>query len=80
MCKCKRVGQQAWMLSSIIITELLIIMKFGWDTVSKPLPRSITVLWFVGILGLTLWTFWHFYVTRWLIKLSQQANKQDHAD
>ncbi|KAF8572409.1 hypothetical protein P879_00708 [Paragonimus westermani] len=78
--KCKRVGQQAWMLSSIIITELLIIMKFGWDTVSKPLPRSITVLWFLGILGLTLWTFWHFYVTRWLIKLSQQANKQDHTD
>ncbi|OON16217.1 hypothetical protein X801_07972, partial [Opisthorchis viverrini] len=73
---CKRLGRQVWMLSSVIITELLIILKFGWNTVTKPLPRHVALFWLVAIVGLTLWTFWHFYITRWLFKMSKKTDQE----
>lgn len=45
---CKRLGTQAWMFLSIMVTELLISIKFGM----RMLPRP-TVLYIVAWLGLT---------------------------
>lgn len=77
---CKRLGRQAWMFCCIIITELLIVLKFGWETVTKPLPRHIATFWILSIFTLALWTFLRFYVARWLIKASQHREEHEHAD
>ncbi|CAH8451982.1 unnamed protein product [Dicrocoelium dendriticum] len=77
---CRRLGRQAWMFCCIIITELLIVIKFGWETVTKPLPRHIATFWILSILALALWTFLRFYVTRWLIKASQHPEEREHVD
>ncbi|VDQ02700.1 unnamed protein product [Trichobilharzia regenti] len=71
--KCKRLGRQAWMLASIIITEFLIVLKFGWDVVTKPLPHHICIFWSLILTGLILWTFWHFYIVPWLFRSSRQS-------
>ncbi|CAH8834847.1 unnamed protein product [Trichobilharzia szidati] len=72
--KCKRLGRQAWMLASIIITEFLIVLKFGWDVVTKPLPHHICIFWSLILTGLILWTFWHFYIVPWLFRSSRQSD------
>ncbi|VDP70900.1 unnamed protein product [Schistosoma curassoni] len=69
--KCKRFGRQAWMISSIIITEFLIVMKFGWDIITKPFPRHISIFWSLVLIGLVSWTFWHFYIVPWLFRSSR---------
>ncbi|THD22289.1 Phosphatidylserine synthase [Fasciola hepatica] len=72
---CKRLGRQLWMMMCIVITELLIILKFGWPVVTKPLPRHVTWFWLIALIGLALWTFWYFYVTRWLVKVSRRKRQ-----
>ena len=39
--ECEKLGRQSWVLLAIVVTELLICVKFGWETITKPLPRSI---------------------------------------
>lgn len=48
----------------IIITEFLIVVKFDWETISKPLPQHIALFWIVGALGLVFFTFWKFFIYR----------------
>ncbi|XP_041366468.1 phosphatidylserine synthase 2-like [Gigantopelta aegis] len=62
--KCKRFGQQTWVISTIIITEFLIVLRFDWETLSKPIPRPIAYFWILGFLGLVSWTVWKFYIKR----------------
>lgn len=51
---------------AIIITELLITVKFDWELITKPLPPTITVCWIIGFGVLVAWTVWHFYLQRLL--------------
>lgn len=48
------------MLISIIITELLIIVKFDLEVITKPLPKHILTFWVGAIILLVLWTLWRF--------------------
>lgn len=48
----------------IIITEFLIVVKFDWETISKPLPQHIALFWIAGGLGLLFFTFWKFFIYR----------------
>ena len=32
----KNFGRQSWMIAAIIITELLIVVKFDWETITNP--------------------------------------------
>ena len=57
-----KVGRQSWMLVAILVTECLICFKFGWETITKPIPSSITVWWLVGLGLLVLYTFVKFVV------------------
>ncbi|XP_013403377.1 phosphatidylserine synthase 2-like [Lingula anatina] len=59
---CKKFGRQAWMIAAIIITELLIVLKFDWQTVSKPIPFPVACFWILGIVGLFVYTIWKFYL------------------
>ena len=36
-----KIGRQSWMLLCIVCTEVLICIKFGWETITKPLPRYV---------------------------------------
>ncbi|CAH8461345.1 unnamed protein product [Schistosoma rodhaini] len=74
--KCKRFGRQAWMIASIIITELLIVMKFGWDIITKPFPRHISIFWSLVLIGLVSWTFWHFYIVPWLFRWGRASKTE----
>lgn len=55
-------GTQTWVAITIIITELLIVLKFDWETVSKPFPPKIALFWALFISCLVLWTIWQFYL------------------
>lgn len=49
-----------------MVTEILIALKFDWNTFTKPLPPHITTMLLVGAFCLTVWTLWHFYFQRLL--------------
>ncbi len=59
---CHKIGRQSWILASIIATECLICFKFGWETITKPIPGSIAVWWLVGLGALVIYTFVKFVV------------------
>jgi phosphatidylserine synthase 2 len=42
--ECDKLGRQSWVLITIVCTELLVCLKFGWETVTIPLPKHIA-LW-----------------------------------
>jgi phosphatidylserine synthase 2 len=59
-----QLGRQTWVLILIVITELLICIKFGWATITKPLPRHIALWWVLGALILIGYTFVKFYLLK----------------
>jgi phosphatidylserine synthase 2 len=61
---CDQLGRQSWVLSSIIATEFLICIKFGWDTISKPLPKHIAVWWVIGFGLVFVYTVVKFYLLK----------------
>jgi hypothetical protein len=64
--KCKKFGKQAWMCVVIVFTELLIVLKFAWDIVTKPLPTHMVIFWTGFLTIIVLWTIWHFYIKAFL--------------
>lgn len=59
---CKKFGRQSWVMLAIVITEFLVIAKFDWDTITKPLPTYVVYFWILGIIGLVGWTVWTFFL------------------
>lgn len=63
----------------MVITELLVALKFDWDTFTKPPPTNVFVFWCVALTILGLWTLWHFYLQRLLLhteaKLSRSSSE-----
>jgi phosphatidylserine synthase 2 len=54
------------MVVIIVLTEVLIVLKFDWETVTRPFPMHVTIFWIVFASSLVGWTIWHFYVKRYL--------------
>lgn len=52
------------MIAAIIITELLIVVKFDWETITKPLPTHVAYGWILGFSFLLIFTVWKFYIFR----------------
>ncbi|KAI3378688.1 hypothetical protein SNEBB_005613 [Seison nebaliae] len=46
--KCKKFGSQAWIMAVIIVTEILIVVKFDKQTILKPLPDNILKPFFIS--------------------------------
>uniref|UniRef100_A0A8C0CZW9 Phosphatidylserine synthase n=1 Tax=Balaenoptera musculus TaxID=9771 RepID=A0A8C0CZW9_BALMU len=60
----KKLGQQAWLVAAITVTELLIVVKYDPHTLTLSLPFYIAQCWTLGsVLALT-WTVWRFFL-RW---------------
>ncbi|XP_023330653.1 phosphatidylserine synthase 2 [Eurytemora carolleeae] len=62
--ECDKLGRQSWVLLAIVITELLICFKFGWQTITKPLPKHIALWWVLGGVLLVVYTFVKFYLLK----------------
>lgn len=60
--ECKQFGRQSWLVAAIIITELLVVIKFDWETVTKPLPTHMQVFWTCAISSLVGYTIWKFFI------------------
>ncbi|PNF28640.1 Phosphatidylserine synthase 2 [Cryptotermes secundus] len=60
---CTKIGRQSWMTLAIISTEFLIVAKFDWETITKPFPSHIVLLWVVGLSSLVGWTVWRFIIS-----------------
>ncbi|CAG0920925.1 unnamed protein product [Notodromas monacha] len=58
--ECQKFGRQSWMLVTIVFTEFLLVLKCGWETVTKPLPWHIGLFWSVGFAGLLGWSLYNF--------------------
>lgn len=61
---CKKFGRQSWLIIAIIITEFLVVIKFGWETLTKPIPTHIAYFWILGFIGLVVYTVWKFWIYR----------------
>ena len=64
-------GTQTWVLITILSTEALIVLKFDWQTVTKPFPPAVAFAWTIFIAGLILWCVWQFY-------LKPRLNEQEY--
>ncbi|XP_071509652.1 phosphatidylserine synthase 2-like [Diadema antillarum] len=77
---CQKFGQQSWVLVAIVVSEVLISVKFQYDLITMPFPRHIAILWIVGLVSLVLWTIWRFCIwspsttSRWRRTNSQSSN------
>jgi len=65
--QCKKFGRQSWVVAAIVITEVLIVCKFDWETVTKPLPFPIVLLWTSIAIGIVLWTIYQFWFKRFIL-------------
>ncbi|XP_071809454.1 phosphatidylserine synthase 2-like [Asterias amurensis] len=61
---CKQFGQQSWVTSAIVFTELLIAIKFDLPLLLKPFPRYIAIGWLLGLIAIITWTVWNFCIHR----------------
>ena len=61
---CDKLGRQSWVLVAIVVTELLICIKFGWSTITKNLPRHIALWWVLGAGLLLIYTVIKFYLLK----------------
>ena len=59
------------------MTETLIILKFDWDLVTRPLPHHIATMWAVIGAGLVIWTIWYFLVKPKLFPSDQARQSED---
>ena len=59
---CDKLGRQSWVLAAIVSTEFLICIKFGWDTITKPIPQSVMIWWIAGFAIIILYTFIKFEI------------------
>lgn len=67
------IGQSAWIAISIIITETLICVKFGWETITLPFPFEIKVFWTVILLAYIIWSFWPL----WKVDISREPPSEE---
>ena len=62
--ECNKLGRQTWVLITIVMTELIICIKFGKETMTKPLPRHIALWWVLGAALLIIYTLVKFYLLK----------------
>uniref|UniRef100_A0A8C4Q0C6 Phosphatidylserine synthase n=1 Tax=Eptatretus burgeri TaxID=7764 RepID=A0A8C4Q0C6_EPTBU len=58
-----KLGQQAWMVAAVIVTEFLIVVKYDPYTLTLPLPFYVTQFWICSLLGIFIWTIWRFFIS-----------------
>uniref|UniRef100_A0A8C6SIN8 Phosphatidylserine synthase n=1 Tax=Neogobius melanostomus TaxID=47308 RepID=A0A8C6SIN8_9GOBI len=54
----KKLGQEAWIVAAITVTEFLIVVKYDPHTLTLPIPLSIIHCWILGFILIVSWTLW----------------------
>ena len=60
--KSKNFGQQACLLLSVIMTESMIVLKFGWNVLTIPLPTHVKYFWLTVLILYIAFCVWKFQV------------------
>lgn len=58
----RKLGQQAWLVAAITVTELLIVVKYDPHTLTLSLPFYISQCWTLGSVLVLTWTVWRFFL------------------
>lgn len=58
----RKLGQQAWLVAAITVTELLIVVKYDPHTLTLSLPFYISQCWTLGSILVLTWTVWRFFL------------------
>lgn len=58
----KKLGQQAWLVAAITVTEFLIVAKYDPNTITLPIPFFVMQCWILGIVLILTWTVWRFFI------------------
>lgn len=58
----RKLGQQAWLVAAITVTELLIVVKYDPHTLTLSLPFYIAQCWTLGSVLVLTWTVWRFFL------------------
>ncbi len=59
---CHQFGRQSWLVLAIVTSEFLLVAKFDWPTITKPLPYHVILFWALGLVSLTVCTAYWFYI------------------
>ncbi len=73
--ECKKFGRQAWLVVIIVFTELMIVLKFDWETVTRPFPPHVSLFWLLFTICIVAWTIWHFYIKRAIYSKEKKLDK-----
>ncbi|XP_045872072.1 phosphatidylserine synthase 2 isoform X3 [Meles meles] len=87
----KKLGQQAWLVAAITVTELLIVVKYDPHTLTLSLPFYISQCWTLGSVLVLTWTVWRFFLRDITLRYKETRRQQqqsrgdrsaavDHAD
>ena len=79
-----RIGRFSWLVVAALIIETLIVVKFGWEIITIPIPRAAVVGWSIVFACVAIWAFWKFTypLKEWpiigaLFRRSKEGNKRD---
>ncbi|KAJ2859916.1 hypothetical protein GGH94_005828 [Coemansia aciculifera] len=75
--RCKRMGAHCWMLITTLLTELLIIVKFGRGEFSEPFPTLVIAFWSLVVSILVGFSIWQFAIAPWLRRHRSSARTGD---
>ncbi|KAJ2159845.1 hypothetical protein GGF46_002736 [Coemansia sp. RSA 552] len=60
--RCKRMGAHCWLLITTLLTELLIVVKFGRGEFAEPFPRPVIAFWSLVAVALVAFSAWRFLI------------------
>jgi phosphatidylserine synthase 2 len=69
-------GTQTWVCVTVVFTEVLVCLKFDWETLTKPPPPHIVTCWQIFLSALVLWTVWQFYLWPFLTQKQEKKLKK----
>ncbi|XP_003385624.1 PREDICTED: phosphatidylserine synthase 2-like [Amphimedon queenslandica] len=55
-----RIGRFSWLVFTALIVETLIVIKFGWEIITIPIPKAAVIGWSAFFVCLSIWAFWKF--------------------
>lgn len=75
----KKLGQQAWIVAAITVTEFLIVVKYDPNTIMLPIPFFIIQCWILGIILIVTWTLWRFFIRDITLRYKETQRRKQEA-
>uniref|UniRef100_A0A8C5KV09 Phosphatidylserine synthase n=1 Tax=Jaculus jaculus TaxID=51337 RepID=A0A8C5KV09_JACJA len=76
----RKLGQQAWLVAAITVTELLIVVKYDPHTLTLSLPFYISQCWTLGSVLVLTWTVWHFFLQDITLRYKETRQQKQQSD